>query len=341
MAPEDVERRVAQVLAYLRRRVDGDYDVDDFGYDADFTENVFYPMLRPIYRHWFRVEVRGIENIPSSGGALVVSNHSGTIALDSLMVQLAIHDEHPEHRVMRALGADLVFSDPLPRHHRPPVRVDPRDERRRRAALRPGGARRRLPRGLQGRRQALPRAVQAPALRPRRLRRRGARGAGADRPVLRRRRRGDRADHRQHGHGGPAAGPAVRAGHADLPLARPARPGPAAEQVDHRVRRPRSPPTPRPPAPPTTRCSSSTSPTRCARRSSRRCTPCSCSGGRCSSDAVAPRPRHPHRPRGLPPVRHRPRDGRPGHRRPRRGVGGASRSTPTPSCASGGASRCP
>jgi 1-acyl-sn-glycerol-3-phosphate acyltransferase len=113
VAPEDVERRVAQVLAYLRRRVDGDYDVDDFGYDADFTEHVFYPMLRPIYRHWFRVEVRGIENIPSSGGALVVSNHSGTIALDSLMVQLAIHDEHPEHRVMRALGADLVFSTPF------------------------------------------------------------------------------------------------------------------------------------------------------------------------------------------------------------------------------------
>ncbi len=113
VAPEDVERRVAQVLAYVRRRVDGDYEVDDFGFDRDFTENVFYPMLRPIYRRWFRVEVRGIENIPASGGALVVSNHSGTIAIDSLMVQLAIHDEHPQRRVMRALGADLVFQTPF------------------------------------------------------------------------------------------------------------------------------------------------------------------------------------------------------------------------------------
>ena len=113
VAPDDVERRVAQVLAYVRRRVDGDYEVDDFGYDRDFTENVFYPMLRPIYRRWFRVEVRGIENIPASGGALVVSNHSGTIAIDSLMVQLAIHDEHPQRRVMRALGADLVFQTPF------------------------------------------------------------------------------------------------------------------------------------------------------------------------------------------------------------------------------------
>lgn len=113
IAPEDVERRVAQVLAYLRRRLEGDYDVDDFGYDADFTEHVFYPLLRPLYRHWFRVEVRGIENLPETGGALVVSNHSGTVALDSLMVQLAIHDEHPARRTMRALGADLVFQTPF------------------------------------------------------------------------------------------------------------------------------------------------------------------------------------------------------------------------------------
>ncbi|WP_229661817.1 lysophospholipid acyltransferase family protein, partial [Phycicoccus endophyticus] len=111
--PEDVERRVAQVLAYLRRRVEGDYTVDDFGFDEDFTEHVFYPLLRPLYRHWFRVEVRGIENIPAEGPALVVSNHSGTVALDSLMVQLAIHDEHPAHRTMRALGADLLFQTPV------------------------------------------------------------------------------------------------------------------------------------------------------------------------------------------------------------------------------------
>jgi 1-acyl-sn-glycerol-3-phosphate acyltransferase len=113
VAPEDVERRVAQVLAYLRRRLDGDYAVDDLGYDEDFTTNVFYPVLRPLYRHWFRVEVRGIENIPAEGGALLVSNHSGTVAFDSLMVQLAVHDEHPQHRLMRALGADFVFKTPF------------------------------------------------------------------------------------------------------------------------------------------------------------------------------------------------------------------------------------
>ena len=113
LSGEEVEHRVAGTLAFLRRRLTGDYTVDDFGFDADFTEHVYLPLLRPLYRSWFRVEVRGIENIPSEGGALVVANHSGTIALDSLMTQVAVHDEHPARRHLRMLGADLVFQTPV------------------------------------------------------------------------------------------------------------------------------------------------------------------------------------------------------------------------------------
>ncbi|WP_427384674.1 1-acyl-sn-glycerol-3-phosphate acyltransferase [Janibacter sp. G56] len=110
---DEAERQIAALLAFLRRRLTGDYEVDEFGFDRDFTNEAFFPLMRPLYRHWFHIEVRGIENIPSDGGALIVSNHSGTVALDSLMVQLAIHDEHPQHRFLRMLGADLVFSLPV------------------------------------------------------------------------------------------------------------------------------------------------------------------------------------------------------------------------------------
>jgi 1-acyl-sn-glycerol-3-phosphate acyltransferase len=113
LSGDDIERQVATTLAFVRRRLSGDYTVDDFGFDQDYTENVYLPMLRPLYRSWFRVEVRGIENIPSSGGALIVANHSGTIAFDSLMTQVAVHDEHPAHRFLRMLGADLVFRTPV------------------------------------------------------------------------------------------------------------------------------------------------------------------------------------------------------------------------------------
>ena len=113
VSPDDVERHLASMLSYVRRRITGDYAVDEFGFDEDFTRHFYLPVLRPLYRSWFRVEVRGIDNIPATGGGLVVANHSGTIAMDSLMTQVAVHDEHPAHRHLRMLGADLVFQTPV------------------------------------------------------------------------------------------------------------------------------------------------------------------------------------------------------------------------------------
>jgi 1-acyl-sn-glycerol-3-phosphate acyltransferase len=109
----DSDEKAAQAVEFLRRRLTGDYEVDSFGFDEQLTESVLLPVLRLLYRRWFRVEVRGIENIPSEGAALIVANHSGTIPLDSLMTEVAVHDEHPARRHLRMLGADLVFQLPF------------------------------------------------------------------------------------------------------------------------------------------------------------------------------------------------------------------------------------
>jgi 1-acyl-sn-glycerol-3-phosphate acyltransferase len=50
------------------------------------------------YRHWFRVEVEGIENVPATGGALLVSNHAGALPPDAPMIAKAIREEHPRPR---------------------------------------------------------------------------------------------------------------------------------------------------------------------------------------------------------------------------------------------------
>ncbi|WP_405870418.1 MULTISPECIES: lysophospholipid acyltransferase family protein [unclassified Streptomyces] len=114
--PQDgggVERRIASGLSFLRRRLTGDYEVDDFGYDEELTDQVLMSLLRPVYEKYFRVEVKGIENIPTDGGALIVANHSGTIPMDGLMMQVAVHDNHPAGRHLRLLAADLVFMLPV------------------------------------------------------------------------------------------------------------------------------------------------------------------------------------------------------------------------------------
>lgn len=108
---------VAEELDVLRefaaQRWNADYAVDDFGFDPEFTETVLLPLVRPLYRHWFRVETSGLEHVPDSTGALVVANHSGTIAMDAVMTQVALKDDHPAHRNLRMLAANLVFEIPV------------------------------------------------------------------------------------------------------------------------------------------------------------------------------------------------------------------------------------
>jgi len=82
---------------------DPDRQVDDWGR----SERVFQmmePVLNFYYRYWFRVEVEGIENIPSAGGALVASNHSGALPPDAPMIMQAIRNEHPNPRPLYMLG---------------------------------------------------------------------------------------------------------------------------------------------------------------------------------------------------------------------------------------------
>jgi 1-acyl-sn-glycerol-3-phosphate acyltransferase len=100
-------------LEFLRRRLTGEYETDEFGFDPDLTDHLLLPTLRPLYSRWFRVAVSGLDHVPADGGALVVANHSGTLPVDALMTTVALHDEHPAHRRLRLLGADLVFHMPF------------------------------------------------------------------------------------------------------------------------------------------------------------------------------------------------------------------------------------
>ncbi|GAA1034445.1 lysophospholipid acyltransferase family protein [Virgisporangium ochraceum] len=105
------DERVAGLIAAVRHRLTGDYEVDEFGFDKHITDSVYLPLLRPLFRNWFRTEVSGAENIPLDGGALVVANHSGTVPLDALMLGVAVHEA--AERYLRLLGADLLFRMPV------------------------------------------------------------------------------------------------------------------------------------------------------------------------------------------------------------------------------------
>jgi 1-acyl-sn-glycerol-3-phosphate acyltransferase len=80
----------------------------DHGHDPRFLEETA-PILDFLYSRYFRVRLLGIENVPDTGGALLVANHSGGLPYDGAMLIYGIFREHPRHRRVRALIANFAF----------------------------------------------------------------------------------------------------------------------------------------------------------------------------------------------------------------------------------------
>ncbi len=112
-APDIWDERVAGALRFLRRRLTGEYEVDEFGFDPEFTQTFIHPLLRVFKERYFRIEATGVEHLPYDSPALIVANHSGTLPMDALMLGMTVHDESHNHRHLRLLGADLVFRIPV------------------------------------------------------------------------------------------------------------------------------------------------------------------------------------------------------------------------------------
>jgi 1-acyl-sn-glycerol-3-phosphate acyltransferase len=95
----------------LARRGPG-YEVDDFGFDPQWTES-FLTLFKALYRDYWRVDTTGIEHVPSSGRALLVANHAGVLPWDGTMIKTAVFTEHPHPRHVRALVASQFMGMPV------------------------------------------------------------------------------------------------------------------------------------------------------------------------------------------------------------------------------------
>src|SRR5262245_44698551 len=63
---------------------------DAFGLDIAFRDRVV-PVFRFLFERYWRVEAAGTHNIPTSGPALFVANHSGALPFDGAMIATALH----------------------------------------------------------------------------------------------------------------------------------------------------------------------------------------------------------------------------------------------------------
>jgi 1-acyl-sn-glycerol-3-phosphate acyltransferase len=103
---------LARQRELARRQAECADAIDEFGFDREWTESLL-PLFTFLYRDYWRVQVRGLENVPVEGAALLVSNHAGVLPYDGVMIRTAIYEDLPGHRHARALILNAFFGVPV------------------------------------------------------------------------------------------------------------------------------------------------------------------------------------------------------------------------------------
>jgi 1-acyl-sn-glycerol-3-phosphate acyltransferase len=101
LALSELRRRLPAGLGDFREQLPGiepERRVTDWGRSERIEGLVDRTVYEFFYRYWFRVEVDGVENVPSEGGVLLLANHSGTVPADGAMIVKALTEEHPRPR---------------------------------------------------------------------------------------------------------------------------------------------------------------------------------------------------------------------------------------------------
>ncbi|MCK6552159.1 acyltransferase family protein [Myxococcota bacterium] len=96
LVPEVMREKTAALAAEV-----GELGVDPFGFDPEIVKYASAPLVW-LYKHYFRVQTKGIENVPS-GRVLLIANHSGQLPFDGMMIGTAMVLEHDPPRVARSM----------------------------------------------------------------------------------------------------------------------------------------------------------------------------------------------------------------------------------------------
>jgi 1-acyl-sn-glycerol-3-phosphate acyltransferase len=78
-----VSREVRERIAHLELPFNA-FGVDPYGISRPHLAQAF-SIAEPIYKHYFSVRARGVENVPARGRGMLVGNHSGGVAIDGMM----------------------------------------------------------------------------------------------------------------------------------------------------------------------------------------------------------------------------------------------------------------
>lgn len=81
----------------------GEFGYDEYGVSKQAL-SIGFSALYPFYRHYFRVECRHIDRVPSETRAMLVANHSGGFATDAMMLIAACFFEMEPPRLAQGMA---------------------------------------------------------------------------------------------------------------------------------------------------------------------------------------------------------------------------------------------
>jgi 1-acyl-sn-glycerol-3-phosphate acyltransferase len=102
LVPREERDRLARL-----QFADAGHGYDRFGLHPDWVV-LARGLLGPLYEHYFRVSSYDAHHIPSSGAAILVANHAGTLPIDAFMIGLSVLEHTEPPRMLRAVGDHLV-----------------------------------------------------------------------------------------------------------------------------------------------------------------------------------------------------------------------------------------
>lgn len=104
---DDIDGRTQALVVH-----GNEFGFDPFGLSRDSVRTAV-TIARFLYRHYFRAESHGIENLPASGRVILVANHSGQLPFDGVVIGSACFLEPPQPRLVRAMVEFFVPTVPF------------------------------------------------------------------------------------------------------------------------------------------------------------------------------------------------------------------------------------
>lgn len=108
ISPED-DQKINEIFSDLREKYK-DYK-DPWGFNLELCEATLRKLI-PLYRSYFRVRVFGAENVKDRP-YIVVSNHTGQIPLDGMMINIAFCIDITPPRILRAMVERFMAQIPF------------------------------------------------------------------------------------------------------------------------------------------------------------------------------------------------------------------------------------